>query len=736
MRTVLAFTICCLLALSARAETWSRDLDAALVQSAQEQKLVLLHLRGACGRKCNEPLDKLLADAGKYPAIAEAFQHFILVRVEELGPSPAVKKVLAQRPRKPSLLIVDPEGQMIQPRRTFATANELIDFLSQLRVQSGFILRAAALRQAGDLGQAQLTLGHAFLHLQAFENALNLFQSAAAEFRKGGKREEEEFARTYSYYAEYFFQFSERNYAKANDAMVALLRIAEFSSNRANTAEAWMAIGGIRMTGHDTAGATRAYRRAWELAAPGSPTRTNAQHELEGLGDTWAAAQHDASSAQATVRVIAPPRSTISGKAEFIANTSGAVARVDFFVDDVKAATAARAPFRARIDVGELPRLRTVKAVAYDGAGKVVGESAVSINDRVDAFHVSILSPVAEQIEGNVTVEADAQAPEGRKVTSVAVYWNEAKLVTFDARPFRIDFAVPPGFGYLRAVATLDDGRTAEDTRVYNAGAVSATVEVHAVGLSATVVDADGKRVEGLSAKDFAAKDEGKPVPVTDRAFSDEPATIALAIDASRSMRTSLLDLFDAATNFVDTVVSPRSRLFLVAFDSTPRVIHPPSDDAKSLRASILQLNPTGSTAAIDAITFSLQQFRGIGGRRALVVITDGRDGPNSQSVEACERMSMQIGVPIYVIVPRVYAGSLFGNALAGIAEKSGGLTFFSAERRELPSIFAKIRDEVMGQYLLSIAGRPGNGEWRRLEVQVPGRKDVKVRTIGGYYAR
>lgn len=740
MKTLMAWMLCSLVALGAAAEEWSRDLDAALVQSAEQQKLVLLHLRGSCGRKCNEPLDKLLAEGGQYAPIAAEYGNYILVRAEERDPSPALKKVLEQKPAPPALAIVTPDGTMFQPWRTLETANDLIDMLSRTRAQAPHLLRAAELRKAGKTGDAELTLGDAFLQLRATGWARDRFYAAAAAFKREGRAHDEEFARTYGLYADYFYFAMTRNSTRVTQSMVDLLRVAQFSSDKANAAEAWMAVGGIRQTTHDDSGAIRAYRRAYELAGAGSPTRANARATLERLGDTWAAAQADATSAssgaEATVRIVPPPRSTISGRAEFIANASAAVARVDFLLDDAKVASVNAAPFRARIDVGDLPRLRTVKAVAYDKGGKAVGESVVTINDRVDAFRVAILSPVAEKIEGNVTVEADAQVPEGRALTSVALYWNEARLTTWTQRPFRLDFAVPGGFGYLRAVATLDDGRTAEDTRVYNNGAVSEAMEVHAVGFAATVVDANGKRVPGLAGKDFAAKDEGKPVPVADREFTDEPATIGLAIDASTSMRSSLLELYDAATRFVDTVVSPRSRLFLVAFDNTPRVIHEPSDDAKSLRSSILAINPSGSTAAVDAITFALQQFRGIGGRRALVVITDGRDGPNRESVAAAERMSMQTGVPIYGIIPAVYRSTPFGNSLINLAEKSGGLMFLHAEAGELGSIFARIRDEVMGQYLLSISAARGSGEWRRLTVEVPGRKDAKVRTIGGYYAR
>jgi VWFA-related protein len=733
----LIITICSFLALSASAEVWSTDLDAALVRAEREQKLVLLHLRPTCSA-CNEFLDFLIVDAAQHGGMQEAYRQFILVRADEKPVTPAIANVLQQKPRRPSILLVDPGGRILEPLKDFQTPNGFLDFLTLARQQAPRILYSAALRKKGETADADFVLADSLLRMEQVEQARDLFNVAARGYDRVKKPDLAELAKMNGAFAEYFASVRARHSVRAQQMVISLLRYAQHPMTPANGARAWLAVGAIRQMEKDTGGAIRAYRASYELAAPGSSTRQTARQNLEQLGDTWAAAQEVAATATttATIRLVPPPRSTISGKAEFIANTSPAVARVAFLVDGVQAATVGRAPFRARLDVGALPRLRTVRAIAYDKEGKSIGETEVTINDRVDdAFRVAILSPSTDRIEGNVVAEAEANAPAGRGVKAVELFWNEEKLGTFADRPYRAAFVAPGKFGYLRAVATLDDGRTAEDTRVYNADVASETVEVHAIGFAATVADAKGKRIGGLAGKDFVVKENGSAVAVSDR-VTDEPATIALAIDTSRSMRSSLNELFDAATAFIDATAKPDSRVFIVAFDSVPRVIHPPSSDAASLRKSVLSLYPTGATAAVDAVTFALQQFRGIGGRRALVLLTDGHDGPNSQSTAAAMRMAMETGVPIYIVIPHIYRGSRLGNGLLGVSAATGGLQFPAARPEEMPSIFAKIREEVMGQYLLSIAGSAGNGEWRRIEVQVPGRREAKVRTIGGYYAR
>ena len=734
IRGLIISIICSFLALNASAEVWETDLDAALARAEREQKLVLLHLRPTCS-SCNEFLDFLIVDAAKHGGIQEAYRQLILVRGDEKPKTPAIERVLQQKPRRPSIILVDPSGRILQPQREFQTANGFLDFLTLAREQAPRILYSASLRKKGEVADADFVLADSLLRMEQVEQAHDLFNTAARGYKRANNLELEELAKMNASFAEFFTSTKAKHPVRANQMVVSLLRFAQFPRTPANGARAWLAVGAIRNLERDTGGAIRAYRASYKLAAPGSSTRKIARENLEQLGDTWAAAQEGgAAAAGVTIRLVPPPRSTISGKAEFIANTSAAVARVAFLVDGVQAGTADRAPFQARLDVGALPRLRTVRAIAYDKEGKSIGESEVTINDRVDAFRVAILAPSGEKIGGNVIAEAEANVPAGRTVKTVELYWNEEKLGTFLQRPYRAEFVAPKTFGYLRAVATLDDGRTAEDTHVYNADFASETVEVHAIGFAVTVADAKGNRVDGLTAKDFVVKENGTRVPVTDR-LTDEPATIALAIDTSRSMRASLNELFDTATTLIDVAAKPESRVFVVAFDNVPRVIHPPSGDAESLRKSVLSLYPTGATAAVDAVTFALQQFRGIGGRRALVLLTDGRDGPNSQSTAACMRMAMESGVPIYIVIPYAFRGSRFGNGLLGISSATGGLQFPNARPEEMTSIFQRIHDEVMGQYLLSITGSAGNGEWRRLEVQVPER-NAKVRTIGGYYAR
>jgi VWFA-related protein len=200
-------------------------------------------------------------------------------------------------------------------------------------------------------------------------------------------------------------------------------------------------------------------------------------------------------------------------------------------------------------------------------------------------------------------------------------------------------------------------------------------------------------------------------------------------------MTSLLVPLLDMAAELVD-VVTPRDRLFLIAFNERPHLIHPPTVNAASLRSKLFDQYASGGTALADALAFSLQQFRSLPGRKALVLITDGNEGASDQNARACIGMARESGVPIYVIVPKesgdIENAVAFRRVLREIADTTGGLYF----ERPRETVFERIRDDVRGQYLLSFNAPPDAipGRWRSIRVQVA-RAGARVRTISGYYA-
>ncbi|MEA2571059.1 MAG: hypothetical protein QOI24_3060 [Acidobacteriota bacterium] len=105
-----------------------------------------------------------------------------------------------------------------------------------------------------------------------------------------------------------------------------------------------------------------------------------------------------------------------------------------------------------------------------------------------------------------MNVEAVADVPDGRTLRTLDVFWKDRRLATLTAAPFRVPVELPPGFGYIRVVGTLDDGTVAEDTRVLS-GDAAESVEVQGVVVPATVQDRHGNRMPNLTSSDFVVQE-------------------------------------------------------------------------------------------------------------------------------------------------------------------------------------------------------------------------------------
>jgi VWFA-related protein len=204
-------------------------------------------------------------------------------------------------------------------------------------------------------------------------------------------------------------------------------------------------------------------------------------------------------------------------------------------------------------------------------------------------------------------------------------------------------------------------------------------------------------------------------------------------------MTNVLLSAIDFASQLVDSVMRPEDRMLLITFDRRPRLVQGATNDRALLQARLHGLTAVGDTALADALAFSMQQFNGLAGKRAIVLVTDGNEASSQQTITACMQLAKEIGVPMYVLVPqdalapRSSAG--FRRMLSDMADVTGGLFFDHPKDEAVPAIVERIRNEVRGQYLLSFSAPQTAHGWRPLRVTVPG-KAATVRTVSGYQGR
>jgi VWFA-related protein len=336
-------------------------------------------------------------------------------------------------------------------------------------------------------------------------------------------------------------------------------------------------------------------------------------------------------------------------------------------------------------------------------------------------FSVRIVAPREGYAHGRVEVGVRVRVPEQHRVKRVAVSWNDVERTVLTAEPWETRVHIEEGeAGVLRVVGELDDGRTSEDAVLLNT--IAERADVHVVELPLTIS-------REVTAREIVVT-EGKVRRKVDSiaTAAETPLTVGLLIDTSGSMQRILPDLQEAAIRFLQTLLTERDRAFLVAFDTSARLLQPATSDTELLAQKIMTLDPSGQTALHDAMVLGLSQFAGVKGRRALIVFTDGFDISSRYSSRDVRELARRMNVPVHVL-----SGGR-QETMTRVARSTGGTSQTLRALSELPAIYARIGYALRGQILAYVrtdaATKPN--DWREVRVTVKG---AEVWAPEGYYA-
>ena len=450
-----------------------------------------------------------------------------------------------------------------------------------------------------------------------------------------------------------------------------------------------------------------------------------------------------------TVIEILPPKETLlRGRVKLETNVfDPAVTEVQFLLDEREVERVRRPPFAARINLGSTPRRQTLTVIAYDAKGTELGRDKAVLNGGEGGLAVEIVRPTTGRGTGRVEVEAEIGVPVERRLDRVLFFWNNEPVATLYGAPYSqwVEIPADKPVGYVRVVALLDDGSTAEDVLFMNGPDVGERVDVNLVELYVVVTDAAGRPVRGLTAEDFLVEENGKRQKVaTFSDASDLPLTLGMAIDSSASMFVKLPRVQQAAVDFLHSTFSDQDRAFVVDFDSEPRLVRSTTGDLQRLEQSIRGLEANGRTAMWESIVFSLVQLQGVRGRKALIVFSDGADEDDKFPFRSLMDISRRMGVPIYLILMKKKPDKeglnlltrSYGSRLDRLVDTTGGSVFYGLEYDDLGDVYEEIERELRSQYLLAYYPQEAASEgsvWRSVDVEVK-QKGLETRTLSGYW--
>jgi VWFA-related protein len=279
---------------------------------------------------------------------------------------------------------------------------------------------------------------------------------------------------------------------------------------------------------------------------------------------------------------------------------------------------------------------------------------------------------------------------------------------------------------------------------------VHAAIHVNSdlVQIPVTVLDRNDHVVVGLDKENFKLFDDRVEQVITHFALEDAPLSLGFVFDASASMHDKMQQSREAVTNFLKRT-NPGDDFFLVQFNDHVEMTVDLSTSTQEVQNQLKFIRPTGQTALLDAVHFSIGRMKkATNARKALIIISDGGDNCSRNTRADLKSLVRETDVQVYALgifdpwerrsqtPEELYGPSL----LRDITRQSGGRLFEIESVNQLPDVASKIGEALRAQYVLGYAPKamPRDGKYHRVEVklaQPKGSRKLQASWRRGYYA-
>ncbi|MCP3961122.1 MAG: GWxTD domain-containing protein, partial [bacterium] len=291
----------------------------------------------------------------------------------------------------------------------------------------------------------------------------------------------------------------------------------------------------------DDLNSSRVLRRELELEVP----QVDDFYELPTFQDPrteqlFAEATAAIEAGETSLRLI-PPQGLQTGFVRFDTLVSGdEIDKVRFYLDDRFVLAKNRPPYNVEIDLGSFPDLHTLRVVGFDAEDRELATDELLVNSGGYRFDINLVEPrKGKRYPQSLRARAEVEVPEGRSVERVELFLNETLVATLFQEPYVHPIILPENeeVAYVRAVAYLPDGHSTEDLVFINAPDYLEELEIQFVELYTTVLDQQGRPVDGLTEKQFSVTEDGVRQQVARfEKVQDLPIHVGILIDNSASM--------------------------------------------------------------------------------------------------------------------------------------------------------------------------------------------------------
>ena len=306
-------------------------------------------------------------------------------------------------------------------------------------------------------------------------------------------------------------------------------------------------------------------------------------------------------------------------------------------------------------------------------------------------------------------------------------------------------------FGYNVRLSQIDASRLllGQTVRLYVSVTDDLGVPVEGIGAeSFTIFESpDGQnfeKIEGLT--------EFKP-----GAASAEGITFLLLIDNSGSMydtlegrptedtaRRRITHAKTAVRTFLGSMTSPKDTAGLASYNTSYTLLAAASGDKGQVAGFLDEIQQPDSEQAYTelyaALTLAVRDFQGLGGRKTIVILSDGENYPYLQhsgnphpvfgdkiyDYNEPIRDCQEEGISVYAVN---FAAEKDPN-LEAVALETGGTVFDARSQEELARVYQSIHEQVAGEYLIGYRATmaPAEKKYVRVQVQENGQSQQAAR--------
>jgi VWFA-related protein len=429
------------------------------------------------------------------------------------------------------------------------------------------------------------------------------------------------------------------------------------------------------------------------------------------------------------------PQGEVKGVFDVVISPGFDDAKVSVTLDGQKIAENVLAPYHIQIDFGALPLEHKVLVTAVTSDRKR-SQWQTTLNQGRQPLMIK----VEPSDFANRVFDAKVTTSDTDPVVSVTLWDNGKSIATLHEPPYRFNLT-PEQFAqqFVQVTAKTKSGEEVADFWTAGGDVHAETLNVRTVPLFVSVVDRNGTTKDNVEPSLFRIMDngtEGKILEVS-KAFQ-QPISIALLVDASSSMTFTLRKATQAALTFVKNTLKEGDRCAIFSVRDTPRREVSLTTDRAEIEKALTGIKAGGRTSLWDAIASAERELRGEKTRRAIVVLTDGGDTSSITSFDEIDRMTKEIGIPLYFIAYQEDSpvDPQEVSRLRYIAGETGGFVA-EASSQNLQAKYGDIEKDLRAQYaiLYQISDFAKRNQWRRVNVQLKSPLLI-ARTIRGYFAQ